>query len=344
MDVLQNEDQDAIQSTVRSFLDAELPLERVRAGFESGCDGELAAVWRRAGELGFFGLGLSEDCGGAGFTLAEEMILFNELGRSLAPGPWLGSVLAVHVLPDDALRAAVLSGEIPCAVVEVAATDDFSIAGNRASAELSAVADAEVAGSLLVNWREKWFYVPRAGAAWQVEPRRSFDPTRPLFSVSFTGAEFVEVASGGDAQRLAHTATLLACAEAVGGIEQTVEMSVEYCKVRTQFDRPIGSFQAVKHRCADMAVRAEVARAATIYATICLRDVTADAAHQVSVAKLLCADAYLQNAADNIQNHGGMGFTWECDAHLYLKRAHGFEVAFGSRLAHTDRLVAELRS
>jgi alkylation response protein AidB-like acyl-CoA dehydrogenase len=206
------------------------------------------------------------------------------------------------------------------------------------------VADVAIAGALLVDCGAAWFYVPRAGTDWGVEARRSLDPTRPLHTVSLSGAECIKVVSGAGADRLRRAATVLACAEAVGGIERTVEMSVEYCKVRTQFDRPIGSFQAVKHRCADMAVRAEVARSATIYATICARDDTEDADHHASVAKWLCAEAYLQNAADNIQNHGGMGFTWECDAHLYLKRAHGFDSSFGSRMAHLDRLVAELRA
>jgi hypothetical protein len=271
------------------------------------------------------------------------MILFNEVGRSLAPGPWLGSVLAAHVLPDGILRKAALRGEIPCGLAE-GEGGDFSADGVRANGTLSGVVDAAFAGALLVRCADAWYYVPRAGSEWRIESRRSLDPTRPLFSVSLSGAECIKVAGGAAADRLRRAATVLACAEAVGGIERTLEMSVEYCKVRTQFDRPIGSFQAVKHRCADMAVRAEVARSATIYATICARDDTEDADHQVSVAKFLCAEAYLQNAADNIQNHGGMGFTWECDAHLYLKRAHGFDSAFGSRMAHLDRLVAELRA
>ena len=126
---------------------------------------------------------------------------------------------------------------------------------------------------------------------------------------------------------------MLACAEAVGGIARTVEMSVEYAKVRHQFGKPIGSFQAVKHRCADMAVRAEVARSATTYTAVSVRDGAADADFQVAVAKLLCANAYLQNAADNVQNHGGMGFTWECDAHLFVKRSRAFDATIGPRRA-----------
>lgn len=342
MDLMQSEDQDAIESTVRAFLDAELPVEWTRARLGAEFGGELAAVWRRAGELGFFGLGVGEAHGGAGFALTEEMILCNELGRTLAPGPWLGSILAARAVDGDELRAPILRGEIACTLAD-ASSGDLVITGGRASGELPLVADAEFATALLVRDAAGWHYVAREGATWRAEARRAFDPTRPPYALTLQSAPCVALASGAAALRLDLVATVLACAEAVGGIERTVAMSVEYGKVRTQFDRPIGSFQAVKHRCADMAVRAEVARSATIYAAVAVRDELPGAAHHVAVAKLLCADAYLQNAADNIQNHGGMGFTWECDAHLYMKRAHGFELAFGSRRQHIDRLVAELR-
>lgn len=341
---MQSEDQDAIQSTVRSFLDAEMPMQWVRDRFDGGFADALPDVWRRAGELGFFGLGIAEERGGSGFALTEEMILFNELGRTLAPGPWLGSVLATHALAEAADHQQLLRGESACAAAAVLDGDEFAVAGGRASGELHLVPDAVVAASLLVRSREGWFHVERRPGGWRDTTLRPFDPTRPACTVALDAAPCRAVATGDAAHRLDRIAAVLACAEAVGGIEQTVAMSVEYCKVRTQFDRPIGSFQAVKHRCADMAVRAEVARSATIYAAICVRDDRADAAHQVAVAQLLCADAYLQNAADNIQNHGGMGFTWECDAHLYMKRAHGFDVACGGRRGPADQLVAELRA
>jgi alkylation response protein AidB-like acyl-CoA dehydrogenase len=121
-------------------------------------------------------------------------------------------------------------------------------------------------------------------------------------------------------------------------------MSVEYGKVRHQFGKPIGSFQAIKHRCADMAVRAEVARSAVTYAAIAVRDGESDAEFQVHVAKTLATGAALSNTTDNVQNHGGMGYTWESDAHLYLKRARILEHTFGSRTAHLDALIAPWRA
>jgi len=347
MDLMQSEDQDAIQETVRSFLLDRLPLERTRAlaaDFATGKGaGELAAIWRDAGSLGFFGLGLSQERGGAGFSVTEEMILFQEIGRVLAPGPWLGSVVAAGVVADAGERAAIVAGDRPCALVAVGSGDRFEVSGAVATGSFARVSDVGFGQALLVRADEGWFYVRRSDD-WRVEASRSLDPTRPLASLSFAAAECTEVASGAAAGRLDDRVTALSCAEAIGGIESTVEMSVEYCKVRTQFGKPIGSFQAVKHRCADMAVRAEVARSATIYAVVSLRDEAADAAHHVAVAKLMCGDAYLKNGADNIQNHGGMGFTWECDAHLYMKRAHGFDLTFGARAAQLDKLVREMRA
>ncbi len=343
MDLMQSQDQDAIQETVRSFLAKELPLERVRKWFDDGADLGLDALWQRAGELGFFGLGTAEERGGSGFGLAEEMTLFTELGRSLAPGPWLGSVLAAHALEDGVERSAVLSGEAPCSLVDCSANETLVVRGGQVSGELPQVTDLPMARGLLLDAGDAWYSVEPGQGGWNAEAIRSLDRTRPLSRVVLDSQRCREVASGPNAARLRRIATVLTCAEAVGGIDQTVEMSVEYCKVRTQFGNPIGSFQAVKHRCADMAVRAETARSATIYATICVRDGREDAEHHVSVAKLLCGDAYLANTADNIQNHGGMGFTWECDAHLYLKRARGFELSFGSRTRQLDDLVAAMR-
>ncbi len=147
-----------------------------------------------------------------------------------------------------------------------------------------------------------------------------------------------------EAGALRRAGTVLAAAEAVGVAERTLEASVEYAKVRQQFGKPIGSFQAVKHRCADMAVRVEAARASTFWAAVALRDGLEDAGRQVHVAKTLAVSAAIANASDNIQNHGGMGYTWEADAHLYLKRAWLVEHAFGTRVAHLDTLAAPWRA
>jgi alkylation response protein AidB-like acyl-CoA dehydrogenase len=345
MDLTQTAEQDAIQASVRSFLDKELPMPRVREITSGGHEG-YAELWLKAGALGFFGLALSESEDGAGYTLAEELVLFEELGRALAPGPWLGCVVAAHALQGAttealvALRREILHGVRRVTLVE-AASEGLAVTDEGVDGEHLHVPDAHVSDVFLVLGKETALLVEK-GETVRVTPRPSLDPTRPIAQMAFRQSPGFTLPH--DAPTLRRIATVLACAEAVGGIQRTVEMSVEYAKVRTQFDRPIGSFQAVKHRCADMAVRAEVARSATTYATISVRDQTADRDFQVSVAKVLCGNAYINNAADNVQNHGGMGFTWECDAHLFVKRARSFELALGSRRAHLDALVADFRA
>jgi alkylation response protein AidB-like acyl-CoA dehydrogenase len=347
MDLMPTPDQEQIGASVRAFLGAELPMEKVRALADDPAG--IAPTWAAAGELGYFGLGLPLERDGAGYGLTEEMVLFEELGRALAPGPWLGTIVAAHALADqgdDRLRAAladVVAGRLRVALVEgldrplARALRDGRLEGRRAP-----VADAAAAQAFLVVDESGAAFVPAGAAGVAIEPRASMDPTRPVARVAFGGSPAVRLAA--DPRRILLAATVLSCAEAVGGIQRTVEASVEYAKVRTQFDKPIGSFQAVKHRCADMAARAEAARSATAYATVALRDSAPDAAFQVSVAKVLCAQAYVANSADNVQNHGGMGFTWECDAHLFVKRARSFEATLGSRAAHLDRLVEGFRA
>jgi len=348
MDLMQTADQDAIQQTVRSFLAEEMPMARVRQLGPEG-NAALGAVWRQAAEIGCFGLGLAETEGGAGYAVTEEMVLFEELGSSLAPGPWLGSVLAVHALagrPEAELRdwrLRVLTGEAPVALLERRASADLRVEGERLGGAWRGVLDAVGASAFLVLEENAVWLVPQSDGV-EVARRPSMDPTRSLADVTLRDARALRLAAtAAEVAHLRSEGLVLACAEAVGGAQRTVEMSVEYGKVRQQFDKPIGSFQAVKHRCADMAVRAEAARSATIYATISVRDRTADAAFQASVAKVLCANAYILNAADNVQNHGGMGFTWECDAHLFVKRARGFDVTLGGRARHLDAIVARAR-
>jgi hypothetical protein len=251
-------------------------------------------------------------------------------------------VLAARALADEALRAPIVAGEVPCAWIEAADGDASRRRQGRRLADRS-VADAPAP---VLSWLPRRSLGLREARRRQLAQRGRHARARPDAPPRTAVVRRRRPASRSPpvstAERLRRVASILACAEAVGGIERTVEMSVEYCKVRTQFDKPIGSFQAVKHRCADMAVRAEVARSATIYAPSACATAP-PTPNTRSAAKILCADAYLQNAADNIQNHGGMGFTWECDAHLYLKRAHGFELGFGTRRRQLDRLVAAMR-
>ncbi|MEO8603075.1 MAG: acyl-CoA dehydrogenase family protein [bacterium] len=342
MDLMPTAEQDAIRDSVRTFLDAELPMSRVRALLNASGDA-YDTLWRGAAELGFFGLGLPEAAGGAGYALTEEMVLFEELGRVLAPGPWLGSVLAAHALADggQAVLERVIGGTLRVALCADAWGGALRLDGEQLSGVRKSVLGAGLADAFLVLHDDGALFVPRSSGV-AVDATASLDATNPVGTVTFTAAAVVRLPTPVAALRRA--ATVLSCAEAVGGMARTVEASVEYAKVRQQFGKPIGSFQAVKHRCADMAVRAEVARSATTYAAVAVRDDAEDADFQTSVAKVLCGDAYLKNAADNVQNHGGMGFTWECDAHLFVKRSRAFDATLGSRRAELDALVAQFRA
>jgi alkylation response protein AidB-like acyl-CoA dehydrogenase len=326
MDLTLGSEQEAVRTAIRELLADRLPMARVRqvVASEPGFD---EALWRQAAGLGWFGLGVPEAEGGAGYGLAEEMLLFVELGRSLAPGPWLGSVLAAHAL-GGRLREDVLGGRYRVAVIDDPADSGSGLA-----------ADAEAADGLLVVGRDGVRHGKVTDRAFATA--QSIDPTRRLARIQLDGIATEQLDVG--ASMLRRMATVLLAAEAVGIAERTLEASVEYAKVRQQFGRPIGSFQAVKHRCADMAVRAEVARSLTTYAAVALRDGEPDAARHVDEAKALAVDAALANAHDNVQNHGGMGFTWESDAHLYLKRAWVLEHQFGTRMALLGALAADWR-
>jgi alkylation response protein AidB-like acyl-CoA dehydrogenase len=343
MDLTLSAEQEAVRDAIRGLLRDRLPSARVRAVMETA-DGVDADVWRAAADLGWFGLAVSEERGGAGYGLAEAMLLFVELGRSVAPGPWLGTVVAALALSASAAADAVLpdllAGRLRAALVDD--PDDRLGTGTRADGEVDGVFDAAAAQGLLVLGREAARWVAVDGAAARVAGRPSMDPTRRIGRVACNAAAAVVL--GGDVARWRLVATVLAAAEATGVAERALDASVEYGKVRQQFGQPIGAFQAIKHRCADMAVRAEVARSAVTYATVALDEGADDAALHVHVAKTLAGNAALQNATDNVQNHGGMGYTWEADAHLYLKRARVLEHTMGSRTAHLDALVAPWRA
>ena len=337
MDLTLDAEREAIRDSIREFLAGRLPLARVRQLVDDP-DGVDATVWTEAAGLGWFGLGLPESAGGAGYGLPEEMILAIELGRALAPGPWLGTLLAAHALGAGA--ADVLAGRRRVALVDD--PHDALGAGARLAGTASGVPDAGCADALLVVGSTRVRLVEAGARGVTIASRPSMDPTRRLAEVGFADVTLEPLDA--DAAALRWTATVLAAAEAVGVAERTLEQSVEYAKVRQQFGKPIGSFQAVKHRCADMAVRSEVARSVVTWAAVAVRDDEGDVERAVHVAKALAGPAALANATDNIQNHGGMGYTWEADAHLYLKRAWLLEHALGNRVTHLDALAAPWRA
>ncbi|MCQ1577436.1 acyl-CoA dehydrogenase family protein [Streptomyces parvus] len=308
MDFQLSDDQRALRSGMRDLLGAVFDRDRLRAAVER--DGALdRSLWRELGAAGFFALRLPEEAGGVGLGLPEAVLLFEEAGRALLPGPLVATHLAAGLVKGAAEGEAVVTavaGELPVA--------------HLAEADAVLVVGAEpLAGEAL-----------RAFAA-AARPVRSMDPLTPLHCApadaerppaasvrTRADAERAPVATErtpAHAGRLRFEAALLTAAEQLGSAARTTEAAVQHAGRREQFGSPVGAFQAVKHLCADMLARTEPARAA-VYAAA----VTGDPV-EIAAAKLLADEAAVRNARDCLQIHGGMGFTWEADVHLHLKRA-----------------------
>ncbi|MFH9763506.1 acyl-CoA dehydrogenase family protein [Streptomyces anulatus] len=286
MDFQLSDDQRALRSGMRDLLDAVFDRDRMRAAVERG--GTLdRSLWRELGAAGFFALRLPEEAGGVGLGLPEAVLLFEEAGRALLPGPLVATHLAAGLVKGAAEGEAVVTavdGELPVAHL--------------------AEADAVLVGADALVGEPLRAFVAAA------RPVRSMDPLTPLHRVAGRTAA-MEAYSGA----LHYEGALLTAAEQLGSAARTTETAVQHAGAREQFGSPIGSFQAVKHLCADMLARTEPARAA-VYAAA----VTGDPV-EIAAAKLLADEAAVHNARDCLQIHGGMGFTWEADVHLHLKRA-----------------------
>ncbi|WP_411084894.1 acyl-CoA dehydrogenase family protein [Streptomyces sp. 061-3] len=295
MDFQLSDDQRALRAGIRELLAGRFGRDRMRAALDAGTDVDRV-VWGELGAAGFFALRLPEAEGGVGLGLPEAVLLFEEAGRVLLPGP-----LAATHLAAGAVKGAAEGGTV------VAVLDE-----GRPVAHLGA-ADALISlvgGEVRVLEGAALRALVRGAA----RPVRALDPLTPLHRVTAPTA-FGDPLPGAGAARFRHEGTLLAAAEQLGSAARTTEMAVQHARGREQFGSPIGAFQAVKHLCAQMLVRAELARAAVYAAAVTAEPV------EIAGAKLLADEAAVRNARDCLQVHGGMGFTWEADVHLHLKRA-----------------------
>ncbi|MFJ6431666.1 acyl-CoA dehydrogenase family protein [Streptomyces sp. NPDC091416] len=293
MDFQLSQDQRALRAGIRGLLAGRFDRDRMRAAHERG-GGVDRALWRELGAAGFFALRLTETAGGVGLGLPESVLLFEEAGRALLPGPLAATQLAAGVVKGAAEGEAVV---VPAE------------AGRP-------VGHLEEADALLVLDGERARVVSGAALRRVVDaarPVRSLDPGTPLWRVPDLSAYDGEALP--DGARLRSEGALLTAAEQLGSAARSLEAAVQHAGEREQFGAPIGAFQAVKHLCAGMLVRAEPARSA-VYAAA----VTGDPV-EAAAAKLLADGAAVDNARDCLQVHGGMGFTWEADVHLRLKRA-----------------------
>jgi alkylation response protein AidB-like acyl-CoA dehydrogenase len=375
MTVLSTDERDELAHSVRAACEKFASEERVRAvayndGAQGGFDSELWKVL--CNQVGVAAIALPEHLGGAGYGASALGVVAHELGRVLAPVPFVAStVLATGLLldlqgqdPDADKRlsgllegrrtaAAAITGDgglwRRTAVTLTAAPgpDSWTVAGEVRHVLNGAAADDLVVVATTAGEPAVFLVDPTADGV-VVETERVLDGTRPMATITFTGAPATRLSGNGPVddiiERNVDLALAVLSAEQVGACERLLEIATEYARTREQFDRPIGSFQAIKHKCADMLVGLEWARSASAAA---LESVDGNAAEmagesdwRASMAKAVCSEALRDAAHANVQTHGGIGFTWEDSAHLYLRRARTDEVLFGGPGQHWDRLAA----
>ncbi|MFY9587240.1 MAG: acyl-CoA dehydrogenase family protein [Actinomycetota bacterium] len=334
-------EQEAFRDTARAFL-----AKRVRLRETIELPGAHdAALYKEIAAMGWFGVGVPEEVGGQGLSFVEAALLAEEAGRSLLPGPFLATLIAVEATPTLAsLRGALVSGDRVPAVQIPTRGSGLRFVRNRVRGEEPYVACAAVADVLLVIATtpegEAPFFVRASEAT--IELVESADLTRPAARVRFDGARVEERLEPAALPGLVDRARVLIAADAVGGASAALDMAVAYAKDRIQFDRPIGSFQAVKHRAAEAWRTLEGARLATWYAAWALANDAPEAHAAALAAKAAAGDAFVRCAADSIQIHGGIGFTWEHDAHLYYRRALADQALLGDATSMRDELAGDV--
>ena len=375
MDFGFSEEQEMLRSASRDFLAKECDIPYVRKMMDDD-RGYTDKVWKQMAELGWMGLILPEQYGGSGLSFVDLVVVLEEMGKLVTPGPFFSTVAlgAVALLEggsnaqkqqwlpkiaDGTLVATVAqlepSGRWDADGVALEAKKDG--AGYRLSGTKLFVPDGHTADMLIVAGRTSGskgkdgvslFLVDRKAPGVQTTLLKTMDQTRKLAEVKLEnvaiGADRVLGAAGDGwrlIDRIVDRAKVALCAEMCGGAQRVLDMSVEYAKVREQFGRPIGSFQAIQHKCANMLVEVESSKSITYYAGWAVAKDVAEAPLAAAMAKAYCSDAYRHTAGEGIQIHGGIGFTWEHDMHLYFKRAKSSEVTFGDATWNRE-LVAQL--
>ena len=356
-----------LRTAVRKLLEQDAPSERLG---EFGCDPQL---WRRlAQEIGVAGLSIPERFGGAGASAQEDAVVAEELGRSLAPTPYLSTVaLAANLLLASGDEPAGATYLPPIAAGELTATAAYRAAdggvtpdrlpvsavetpgGWRLSGTASFVLDGAGADLVLVlarggDDRVLLFAVPGDASGLDRRPMRTLDHSRPQAVLTFDDVPAGAPLGGGAnawpwLESALRRATVTLAAEQVGGADRALEAAVEYAKLRVQFGRRIGSFQAIKHRCADLAVENDRARSALMHATWAAVEGSLEQQREAAaMAALVCGPAFVRAAQESIQLHGGIGFTWEHPAHRYFRRAKADLVALDDPRAYQEQLLDAL--
>ncbi len=369
-----NEEQELLRSTARKFFENECASQVVRTLMETP-EGVTPALWSKLAEQGWLGLTYPEAYDGMGLGLVDLVVLMEEMGRAVVPGPYFSAVLLGggiileaggeaqkrEWLPKIAGGQARVtlawmepSAELGPDGITLAALEKggtYTLSGTKLF-----VHDAHTADAIVVAARTgksgadgiSLFLVPKGAKGLTVTLLPTMDQTRKLCEVTLKGVSLGvdgrlgEIGGGWTAlARVLDRATVALCAEMCGGAQKVLDMTVEYAKIRQAFGRPIGSYQGVKHKAADMLVDVENSKSITYYAAWAMDEGVSEGPLAVSMAKAYVSDAYRRVSANGIQLHGGIGFTWEHDLHLYFKRAKGSEFTFGDATFHRER-VAQL--
>ena len=369
MDMVFSPEQSEFRIAIRKFLEAKSPESEVRRLMDT-TDGYDLAVWAQMSQqLGLQALTIPVDYGGAGYGFAELLIVLEEMGRALLCAPYLSTaVLATQtlLLAGDAEAAQrylpdIAAGETLATLAVTERDGKWEPDSIRTSAqprdqrwvldgEKHFVLDGFIAGLLLVAARTaagiSIFAVDGAAAGLTRTPMTTMDQTRKQSTLTFDAVPAQLIGTDGEGwplvTRVLDVAAAALAAEQVGGAQKCLELCVEYAKTRTQFGRPIGSFQAIKHKCADIFVDVEAARSAAYHACWTAAQEPAELPVAAHIAKSYCSDAYNHAAAESLHIHGGIGFTWEHVAHLYFKRAKSSEVLFGAPWQHRELLADRL--
>jgi alkylation response protein AidB-like acyl-CoA dehydrogenase len=374
MDIGFSEEQELLRDTARKFLDSQCDAKFVRRmmATETAVTPEF---WNRLAENGWLGITYPEEDGGAGLGLIDLVVLMEELGRAVMPGPFPATVLLGGAAIAEAGTAEqrrewlprIAAGDAKATLAWTEPNARWDAAGITAGARESGggfmlsgskmfVPDAHLADVLVVAARSRdgstmedgvsLFLVPKGAAGVEVRLLPSIDETRKTCEVRLDNVAVSATALLGELHRgwaplarVVDKAAVALSAEMCGAAQRVLDITVDYAKMRTTFGKPIGSYQGVKHKCADMLIEIENAKSLTYYAAWAVDEGDAEAVMAVSMAKAAASDAGRKVCAAGIQLHGGIGMTWEHDLHLYLKRAKADEVALGDATWHRERIA-----
>jgi alkylation response protein AidB-like acyl-CoA dehydrogenase len=351
-----SESQEFLKDSARKFFTGECPIAEVRRLMETETAYDVG-LWSKIVDQGYTGIIFPEEYGGVGLGKVELILLMEETGRALLPGPFFSTVALAGVVIDAITSpekkkkylAPICRGEArsTVAVLEGSANwDPIAIqitgASGRLTGEKLFVPDAAVADFIVVGARDGVFVVDAKASGMKIAPMKGMDLGRKLYTIQFNNTPAEKLGDAGALPCAFDVSTAALVGEMVGGMQRTLEISVDYAKMRKQFGKPIGMFQAVQHQCADMYLETESSRSAAYYAAWALEENAPDASVAVSIAKMYASDACRTVGNRGIQIHGGMGFTWENDLHLYYRRAKSSETMFGDATFHRERIARQV--